>query len=319
MIGAVESDMDIRHLRYFVGIADCGEGFGHAATVLHVSQPALSQAIHQLERELGLLLFQRAGGRARLTAAGAAVLDSARQVLKAVDGVSEMASLVAGAHRGSVSLATLPSLAISPLPELIAPFIRSHPGIKVTIIPAFSHAEVLRQVGSGLCELGIAFTALLPAVPNLRVHPVGSTGFILVTPPGSRPATDRTISAEQLNGTRFIVGQLGTQMRTLVEDLIAYGIDIQVAVEAGHREAILPLVRGGAGFAFLPDAWESYASGMGLGIFRLEPAQAVTTWVAARRDLAAPAARALLQAMLDSRSVQNSNTLSSSAKCTLPE
>lgn len=306
--------MDIRHLRYFIGIADCGGGFGHAASVLHISQPALSQAIHQLEREVGLLLFHRDSGRARLTAAGEAVLDSARQVIKAMDGFAEATSLVAGAHRGHVSLTTLPTLAISPVPELLVPFVQAHPGIRVTIIPAFAHTEVLRRVSAGTCDLGMASTPAAPVVAGLHVHVVGSTGFILVTPPGYRPDSPRTITADWLNGTRFIVGQPGTRVRDLVEDLIASGIEIEVAVEAGHREAILPLVRGGAGCAFLPDAWESHATWMELEIFRLEPATTMVTWVAARRDLTAPAARALLSLIVASVGAQNSSAVTSAAK-----
>jgi DNA-binding transcriptional LysR family regulator len=76
--------MELRHLRYFVAVAE-ERHFGRAAERLHMAQPPLSQQIRQLERELGLELLTRTTRRVDLTAAGAAYLARAREILRAVD------------------------------------------------------------------------------------------------------------------------------------------------------------------------------------------------------------------------------------------
>src|SRR5947209_4254395 len=106
--------MDLRQLEYVVGIVDHG-GFTRAADALHVSQPSLSHGIRTLERELGVDLFHRLGRQVVLTAAGEAIVDPARHVLRQIDTMRASVAAVKGTTAGRLDLVSLPTLAVDPL------------------------------------------------------------------------------------------------------------------------------------------------------------------------------------------------------------
>src|SRR2546423_14805167 len=100
--------MELRHLRYFVGVGE-EQHFGRAAVRLHIAQPALSRQIHDLEREMGFLLFDRLPRGVRLSAAGKLFLSDARRILQDVDAAKRRAEQIAlgkaGTLRNGIALA----------------------------------------------------------------------------------------------------------------------------------------------------------------------------------------------------------------------
>jgi DNA-binding transcriptional LysR family regulator len=109
--------MELRHLRYFVAVAE-QRHFGRAAQQLHMAQPPLSQQIRQLESELGVTLLARTTRRVDLTPAGAAYLDHAREILAAVDTAGEVASRIAAGRTGRLVVGCVGSATYSLLPAL---------------------------------------------------------------------------------------------------------------------------------------------------------------------------------------------------------
>ena len=109
--------MELRHLRYFVAVAE-QRHFGRAAGLLHMAQPPLSQAIRQLEAELGVTLLTRTTRRVDLTAAGTAYLVRARDILAAVDAAGEEAERVASGRSGRLVVGCVGSATYSLLPAL---------------------------------------------------------------------------------------------------------------------------------------------------------------------------------------------------------
>lgn len=101
--------MELRHLRYFVAVADYGH-MTRAAQVLHVAQPAVSQALRQFERELGVTLFERSNRGMRLTEVGQRLLPDARAALAHAQGLVDRAMQVARGHMGAVHVGYLPLL-----------------------------------------------------------------------------------------------------------------------------------------------------------------------------------------------------------------
>src|ERR1700761_1528028 len=109
--------MELRHLRYFVAVAE-DENVSRAALKLHVSQPALSRQIRDLEDELGFLLLERSAKSVRLTAAGRVFLAEARAVLQRADEAVLAARAVATGKRGEIHVGYAPSLTVQILPPI---------------------------------------------------------------------------------------------------------------------------------------------------------------------------------------------------------
>ena len=119
--------MDLRRLRLFLAVVDEG-GFTRAAQAEFVSQPSVSQAIRELEAELGTPLFHRVGRGVTLTAAGEALVGPARQTLRDVETARAAVAAVGGLEAGRLDLCALPTLAVDPVAPLTGAFRTAHPG-----------------------------------------------------------------------------------------------------------------------------------------------------------------------------------------------
>src|SRR4030095_3359592 len=110
--------MDLRHLRYFVAVAETG-AFARAAARLRITQPALWRQVHDLEAELGVRLFERAGRRLRVTGAGADLLLRSRELLAGAAQLVEHAHAVRGGEAGKLSIGASPQV----IQIVLAPFL----------------------------------------------------------------------------------------------------------------------------------------------------------------------------------------------------
>jgi len=131
--------MEIRHLRYFVAVA-YKRHFTHAAESLLIAQPALSQQIQALERELGVTLFERTSRQVRLTPAGEALLVHAEGILAEAEQAYVEMQAFAGVTRGRVKLGLLQSLGAYRLSSLLARFHAQHQEIEMVL-----HEDVTEQ------------------------------------------------------------------------------------------------------------------------------------------------------------------------------
>src|SRR5215469_4606438 len=123
--------MELRHLRYFVAVAE-QENVSGAASKLHVSQPGISRQIHDLEEEIGFLLFERSGKSVRLTAAGKIFFGEARDTLqRTADAVKKARAGLAS--RAEINVGYAPSATVEILPRALRAFRGSFPGVHVTL------------------------------------------------------------------------------------------------------------------------------------------------------------------------------------------
>lgn len=125
--------MELRHLRYFVAVADA-RGVSRAATRLNISQPALSRQIRDLEVELGVALFDRAGGRLVLTGEGEDLLVRGRQLLADAAALGQRAAALRGGDQGIIRLGVAPLTLEALLPPFLVRHQRRHPGIEVHLV-----------------------------------------------------------------------------------------------------------------------------------------------------------------------------------------
>jgi DNA-binding transcriptional LysR family regulator len=189
----------------------------------------------------------------RLSAAGRQLVGPARQILRAMDDARNAISGATELRTGTLELATLATLAIDPLAELVGRFRDRYPGIEVNLFEPETAAGVSALVREGACELGAAHIPI-PA-EGLVELPLGEQELFFVLPPredGDR-AQERSIGARELAGIPLVVAPRGTSTRMLLDQALdAVGAPPRIAVQTAAREAIVPLVLSGAGATLLP-------------------------------------------------------------------
>lgn len=261
--------MDLRRLGHFLAVVDHG-GFTAASREVPVSQPALSLAVKELEAELGVELIVRTGRRIRLTPAGEALVGPARQALRDVETGRAAVAAIAGLDAGSLTLASLPTLAADPLAEIVGQFRAAHPAVTLELVAPEDTVELSALVRSGQCELGIG--ELEPQPPGLVAHALGSQELLLVLPRAMAPAA-RTLRLSELGAVPFVAAPRGTSVRRLLDEgFAATGQVPLVAVVTSQRDAIVPLVLAGAGAALVPASVAATARRLGAVVKRPEPA-----------------------------------------------
>ncbi len=308
--------MDIRRLTHFLAVVDHG-GFTAAADEVDVSQPALSLAVKELERELGVGLFDRVGRRVQLTAAGQALVGPARQALRDVETGRAAVAAVAGVRSGTLVLASLPTLAADPLAELVGRFRRKYPGVEVDLTAPEDTSDLVAMVRDGRCEAGITEAADGTEVPaDLTSRAIGNQALLLILPPGvggwgnpigepasGAPGAGRTdvrtgpdvrmpeLALADLVDTPFVAAPVGTSTRRLLDQGFAgAGAVPRVAVVTAQRDAILPLVLAGAGAALVPEPLAAVAGALGATVARPSPSVERRIALIHRNGTLAPAA-----------------------------
>ncbi|MPZ00602.1 MAG: LysR family transcriptional regulator [Actinophytocola sp.] len=260
--------MERKQLEYFLAIASHGS-FSSAAHALRIAQPSLSYAIRGLEQEVGATLFRRMGRGVRLTPAGEALVDPARQVLRDFTRVLTAAQEVTGLVSGRLDIVAVTTLAVDPLTAYVGAFRNRYPGVEFSVIDPENAAAVVDIVRRGLCEVG------------LTEHDVSATGLdtfdlpeqevLAVLPPSTPPTTD-ALPLNDLAELNHVTTPRGTTTRNVLDSVLAMtGKPPRIAVETAHRAAIVPLVLAGAGAALLPRRLARDAAAQGAIVVQVDP------------------------------------------------
>jgi len=151
--------MELRHLRYFIAVAE-EQNVTRAAARLHVSQPPLSRQIRDLEEELGVALFEHGAKSVRLTEMGKLFLNEARAVAQRAEDAVRTVRAAANGERGEIQVGYAPSLAVELLPRALKLFGESSPGVRVQLHD-LSTQEMLRGLREG--KLHVALLVQVPA------------------------------------------------------------------------------------------------------------------------------------------------------------
>jgi len=272
--------MDIRQLRYFLAVAE-HKHFTRAAQASFVSQPALSQQIRALERELGAPLFDRLTGGVELTTAGQVLRGYAERILRELENAKAAVEEVAGKVRGELSVSTVHTANLAVVVDVLARFREAHPAVAVRIHEEPS-AEVVESVLSGKVNVGITY---LPVGHDmLEATPLYEEELVLVVPEGHALA-GRTVSPAELADLPLIVPPDGFCLRTGIElALSGVGAPARIVAEMSATESICEAVRAELGVTLLPRAYvERRAAALGLAMARIAPPAPVRTVAAIRR------------------------------------
>ncbi|TAM02324.1 MAG: LysR family transcriptional regulator [Pusillimonas sp.] len=187
--------MELRHLRYFVALADC-LNFTRAAERVHVTQSTLSHQIRQLEEEIGELLFDRVGKRVVITEQGELFLSYAARALKEVDlGMGALKESAQGLT-GKLRVGATHTFSQGFISECIATLLVRHPTVKVTA-SEFIADEIGDKLVSGMLDLGISYRPRI--VSDLRFEPLYSEQMVLVVAPRHPLAGRKRIRLAELH------------------------------------------------------------------------------------------------------------------------
>ncbi|MNS07526.1 HTH-type transcriptional regulator GltC [compost metagenome] len=245
--------MEFRQLQYTLQIAE-ERNFSRAADKLHIAQPSLSQQLSKLEKELGVLLFQRNTSAVELTHAGESFITHARKIVDAVEQLRQEMDDISQLRKGRVVVGSMPITGSHLLPYVLPAFKEAYPEIQITLLEDTS-LNLEKLTAGGGTDLSLLSLPLEEA--SLTFEPIGEERIDLAVPPNHPLATLPTLnSAEQMKLLRdesFIVLKKGQGLRTLtIEMCRTAGFEPSVVFESNNIETIQSLVAAGMGITFVP-------------------------------------------------------------------
>ncbi|CAG1003686.1 HTH-type transcriptional activator CmpR [Burkholderiales bacterium] len=237
----------IRQLKVFQTVAR-HLSFSRAAEELHLSQPAISAQIRELEGHAGLPLFERLGRRVYLTAAGRELVERSRAILQEFRDAEEAMARLKGVGGGTLSVAVI-SAGDYFFPRLLAEFTRRHPG--VTIDLAVQNREgLLKRLDDNLSDLAVM---VRPPAGDDTIHEAFAPhAYVIVAAPSHPLAWAKRIPFARVLAEPFVVRERGSDTWNSMRE--AFGTQfsaVRVAMEIGSNETIKQAVIAGFGLGFL--------------------------------------------------------------------
>ncbi|MFD5658259.1 LysR family transcriptional regulator [Streptomyces hirsutus] len=249
--------MEIRQLRYFLALAEeCH--FGRAAARLHVAQPALSQQIKQLERELGVSLFNRSTRRVELTEAGRHLTDYARTLVTEEERARIHLRELATGHAGRVSVGFIGTATYDVLPRVARTVRAKLPGITLDLRGELLTPLLVEGLLSGTFDLAVLRGEV--SEENIRTTPLRSEPLVAVLPSHHRLAGRPSIPLKALADEPFVIHP--SQSRSSMYDRVLSacrraGFRPDPLIEIGETATLVVLVAAGHGVALVPQSVQS--------------------------------------------------------------
>lgn len=246
---AHQSDVSLRDLRLIIEVAE-RRSFTEAAEAAHLSQSALSRAVNEAERRLGTRLFERTTRSVTPTPAGEEFVRTARAILGHYERGLRRFELFRDGLGGLVRVATLPSVAATVLPPLVAELKRDAPGIVVDIDDTLAHLAI-DQLLAGRVDLAVTVADGVPA--DVAFTPLAADRFRVVHRADHAFHGRMTVTWRELTAEPLVVFGPASSIRTLTDATLAdLGLVPEQAVEAQNIAVIAGLVAAGLGVAAVP-------------------------------------------------------------------
>ncbi len=243
--------MELRHLRYFVAVAEAESLTVAAKRKLHTSQPSLSRQIRDLEEEIGVELLTRRARGIELTPAGRVFLDHARSVLSQVEAAGETARRIAHPAKPCFVMGFLTGHELTWMPEAIKILRDELPNVDVVISSQYSP---LLANGLSKGKIDAAFLRREKGVPELAYRVLVKEPLVVVLPTDHRLATLKAISPGDLVGETFVgVSDTAPVLRVVIDNYLKRsGTNIRPAHEADHLAMGMSLIASTRGVGLLP-------------------------------------------------------------------
>ena len=239
--------MTLRHMRIFQKIYET-QSVTRAAEALHMTQPAVTRALQELEKYYGLRLFERLNRRLTVTEAGRRMYDYALHLTETFDTMEK--SLRDWERQGVLRVGASVSLGCSLLPQLARTFQEEHPGVEVCV--RIANGELLRR---DLLENRLDL-ALLEGEENgadLMLTPFAAGEMALIVPPGHPLARAGGATLAQAAAYPLLLRETGSATRRFLDQLLmSRGLAVQPVWESASTQALLSAVREGLGITLVP-------------------------------------------------------------------
>lgn len=261
--------MEVRQARYFLAIVD-HQSMSRAAEALYITQPALSQALHQLERGLRSQLFERNSRGMHPTEEGRALLEPARRLVEA----SRVATVSVQMNRehlsGNLVVASTRAFAVQ-LSQWVARFRKLHPGVDFNLVPLPGNEAIETIIDR--TEVDLVFAHDVGDVQSdITKVPMGRDELVLAVPADDDPFDDVIVHILELSGRPLIISPPNSSMRVVVTEAFARaGIEPTIGVETNFVDTFLPLTANGAGWSIISRRHIEVAGAHRIHVHLLEP------------------------------------------------
>jgi len=264
--------MELRHLRYFTAVVEC-KGYREASRRLHIAQPSISQAVSNLEDELGLKLFSRTGRNARLRPEGEIFYADAVRILQQAETAIVTARRAAQGKVGRLSIGFIGSATLSFLPDLIRRYKLEYPSVKLALHDLYP-VELDQACDRGEIDIAITRTLSLERSKNRQSRVLLRDPLLAVLPRSRKlKLKSKKIRLADLAHERFILFHrkgAPAVFDTIVGACRSQGFSPRVENEPNSMQTILSLVEAEEGVAIVPASTSNLRSN-GVQFVRLEP------------------------------------------------
>jgi len=249
--------MELRHIRYFVAVADAGSLTVAAERILHTSQPSLSRQIRDLEDEVGVQLLTRRARGIELTPAGRAFLDHARSVLLQVAAGTDAARRVAHPAKPRFAMGFLTGHELTWMPEALQILRDELPNVDVMISSQYSPllADALSKG-----KIDAAFLRRERGMPELAFRVLVKEPLVVILPGDHRLAALKAISPRDLMGETFVaVSNTAPVLRVIVDSFLKRSrVNITPDHDADHLSMGMSLIASTRGVGLLPSYAQNF-------------------------------------------------------------
>jgi LysR family hca operon transcriptional activator len=243
--------MELRHLRYFVAVAEEGSLTNAAERRLHTAQPSLSRQIRDLELEVGVKLLERGARGIELTAAGRTFLDHARLALLQVEAAGEAARRAAQPEKTTFMIGFLTGHEVVWLPDALRILHEEEPGSEITIA-SLASPDLAGALMRG--KMDVAFLRRETQAPGITFKFMIKEPLVAMVPTGHRLASRKKISPQEIAAETYITPtRYAPVLKAVIEGYMAkFGITLKPEYEADNLTSTMSLVASTGGVTVLP-------------------------------------------------------------------
>lgn len=268
--------MQIRQLEAFKAVMTAG-GVSRAAELLHISQPAISQLISQLESYCGFVLFQRSGRRLKPTREAEALLIEAEAMFEGIARVDRVMASLREQRWGALSIGAFPTICRRLLPRIVSDYCRERPDVKLHLQSMRSRSAI-DAVATRQIDMALSF--MVADRKEVQSEHLMSLKAVCVLPEGHPLASRANIHAADLANLPFVSLGPQDQSRLLIDKVFDdRGIPRQLHIETGQSDIACELVAQGMGVSIVDPISASHSQALGLVVRRFEPVVTFNMWL----------------------------------------